>query len=193
MPASNLAHSLAILLAQILLPHPSRAANETAAGLAWPNALYVPMGGFNAPGSAVSSYYTWSPQPVIPTEDLSAAYDVPFDFIPMLWGCSDDDVSSFSHAVNCNFWDAHLTSQQDVLGFNEPDLAGQADCSPEQAAEVWKSTLEPLKQKGYRLGSPAVTGGPDGKQWMQRWFEVCDRGCNPDFIAVHWVNGGRPG
>jgi len=106
----------------------------------------------------------------------------------MIWGCTDDDVSSFNTALSSHFNDVRLTSRKEILAFNEPDLAAQANCSPERAAAVWKSTLEPLKAKGYRLGSPAVTGDPSGKVWLEAWLEACEGGCNPDFVAVHWVS-----
>ena len=109
----------------------------------------------------------------------------------MLWGCTDDYINPFNAAVARNFDNVNLTRSKDILGFNEPDLAVQSNCSPERAAEVWKSTLEPLKAKGYRLGSPAVTGGPGGKEWMREWFKACAGGCNPDFVAVHWVSSPR--
>lgn len=156
-------------------------------GLAWPNQLYVPMAGFAGPGTAISSYYTWSPNPIIKPKSYPSIYSVPFDFIPMIWGCSDDDIAGFNAALNTTFQGVNLTSTKDILAFNEPDLGAQANCSPEKAAQVWKDVLEPLKKKGYRLGSPAVTGGPAGKQWMQDWLEGCQGGCNPDFVAVHWV------
>lgn len=165
------------------------AANLTAAGLAWANDLWVPMGGFTSPNTSISSYYTWSPNPVVPSPQDPPSFNVPFDFIPMLWGCTDDYIAAFNTAVARNFDNVNLTRDRDILGFNEPDLAVQSNCSPRRAAEVWKSTLEPLKAKGYRLGSPAVTGGPGGKEWMRQWFKACEGGCNPDFVAVHWVSG----
>ena len=174
------------MLISLLLASSLGSANAALAGLAWANGLWVPMGGFNAPGTSISSYYTWSPNPVVPSSSLSPIFNVPFDFIPMIWGCSDGDVSGFNAAMKSNFSNVKLTPGKEILAFNEPDLKGQADCSPERAADVWKSSIEPLKAKGYRLGSPAVTGG--GKEWMQRWFRACEGGCDPDFIAVHWVS-----
>lgn len=157
-------------------------------GLAWPNQLYVPMAGFTAPNTAISSYYTWSPSPVIKPKSYPSTFDVPFDFIPMIWGCSEADISGFNQALKGDFGGVNLTSTKDILGFNEPDLGAQANCSPERAAKVWIEVLEPLKKQGYRLGSPAVTGGPEGKKWMQDWFAACNGGCDPDFVAVHWVS-----
>ncbi|ODN78071.1 hypothetical protein L198_08022 [Cryptococcus wingfieldii CBS 7118] len=140
-------------------------------------------------GTQISSYYTWSPNPVVPTADDSDIYDVPFSFVPMLWGCtSQSETDAFLEQLAGNFSNVTLTPSRDILGFNEPDHAGQAECTPSQAAQVWVDVLEPLKEKGYRLGSPAVTGGDTGKQWMIDWYSACNGGCNPDFTAVHWYD-----
>lgn len=105
----------------------------------------------------------------------------------MLWGCTPAYVDPFLAALNKN-WDGRaLTHNKAILGFNEPDLAAQANCSAKDAAEVWKRVLQPLKRKGYRLGSPAVTNGPDGKKWLGDWWAACAGGCDPDFMTVHWV------
>jgi hypothetical protein len=145
------------------------------------------MAGFTGSGTHISSYYNWSPSPDIPPAASSSLYDVPFPFIPMLWGCNETYTGPFSSAVASNFSNVNLTSDRAVLGFNEPDIAGQSDCTPSQAAQVWREFLEPLRYQGYRLGSPAVTSGSSGKRWMVEWFEACNGSCNPDFITLHWV------
>ena len=108
----------------------------------------------------------------------------------MLWGCNATYTDPFSKALATDtpFGGVNLTSQRDVLGFNEPEIQGQADCTPEQAASTWREVLEPLKERGYRLGSPAVTSGDMGREWLEQWYEACAGGCNPDFIALHWVS-----
>ncbi|KAG8902302.1 hypothetical protein FRB99_004641 [Tulasnella sp. 403] len=77
---------------------------------------------------------------------------------------------------------------QTVLGMNEPDIPSQANLSPGDAAAQWKNFLEPLKsvQPSIRLGSPAVTNTPAGKQWMYDFFGACGNGCTVDFVALHW-------
>ncbi|WVO13466.1 hypothetical protein L204_101083 [Cryptococcus depauperatus] len=162
--------------------------NAGGPGLAWANGLWVPMAGFTGPGTLISSYYTWSPYPTIPTDEHSSLYVVPFSFIPMLWGCNQTYIDPFRQQVANNFSNATLTPSRAILGFNEPDHPGQALCTPQDAAQTWKDVLEPLKQRGYRLGSPAVTSGDQGKQWMSEWYAACNGGCNPDFTAVHWYD-----
>lgn len=148
----------------------------------------VPMAGFTGDGTLISSYYNWSPYPVIPSSRDSSLYDVPFTFVPMLWGCNSTYIEPFLKQVANNFSDVDLTPKRDILGFNEPNQIGQAECSPEEAAQTWIEVIEPLKSQGYRLGSPAVTSGDSGKSWMARWYEACNGSCNPDFTALHWVS-----
>ncbi|WVQ68045.1 uncharacterized protein L199_006251 [Kwoniella botswanensis] len=162
--------------------------NLTGPGLAWPNRLWVPMGGFTAPGTVISSYYTWGPDPIIPPTNSSDIWDIPFPFIPMLWGCTPTYVEPFQRALWSDFPNATLTPQRDILGFNEPDHPQQALCTAQEAATVWREVLEPLRYQGYRLGSPAVTSGETGRQWMKDWYDACQGACNPDFLALHWYD-----
>ncbi|WVR00018.1 hypothetical protein IAU59_007160 [Kwoniella sp. CBS 9459] len=159
-------------------------------GLAWANGNWVPMGGFTStnPMTQISSYYNWSPFPTIPAENSTEKWDVPFPFVPMLWGCTAAYTDPFIQQVNNNFSHVQLTNGRAILGFNEPDHPQQALCSPQEAADVWRNVLEPLKYKGYRLGSPSVTSGEAGRQWMQEWYDACQGGCNPDFLALHWYD-----
>lgn len=106
----------------------------------------------------------------------------------MLWGCNSTYIEPFLKQVANNFSEVALTRKRDILGFNEPNQIGQAECSPEEAAQTWIEAIEPLKLQGYRLGSPAATSGDSGKEWMARWYEACNGSCNPDFTAVHWVS-----
>lgn len=58
--------------------------------------------------------------------------------------------------------------------------------TPPLAAQIWKAEIEPLRENGILLGSPAVSSAPSGFTWMQQWLDSCNGGCNPDFIAVHF-------
>jgi hypothetical protein len=50
---------------------------------------------------------------------------------------------------------AATASGKTILGFNEPDLAGQANMTVGQALDLWPR----LQATGRRLGSPAVAYG----------------------------------
>lgn len=45
-----------------------------------------------------------------------------------------------------------------ILGFNEPDQGGQANMSPQRAADVWRQRLQKYASQGIKLGAPAVVG-----------------------------------
>lgn len=175
---------LAFIAYLAVLPNACAFDRSSKRGLAWPNANWVPLSGFTAPSSRISSYYNWGPAPLPPTPTNPN----PFPFIPMLWGCTPDYVDPFLSALSRNWDGQNLITDKAILGFNEPNLAAQANCSPGDAAEVWRRVLQPLKKKGYRLGSPAVTNGEDGRQWLDAWWAACQGGCDPDFMTVHWVS-----
>jgi hypothetical protein len=104
-------------------------------------------------------YYTWGPH---------GFDDVP-GFVPMIWGA--DDAAQIS-----------LTDGGDtVLGFNEPDLADQADLTVDQAVALWPS----LEATGRRLGSPAVASGADTPGgWLDQFLSRA----SVDFVALHWYS-----
>ncbi|GAA0810025.1 sigma-70 family RNA polymerase sigma factor [Spirilliplanes yamanashiensis] len=114
-------------------------------------------------------YYNWSA-----TNDSMPGPDG-VEFVPMIWG-------------RANVTDATLAQAKregDVLlGFNEPDLAGQAEMSVEQALDLWPR----LESTGMRLGSPAVAfGGDTPGGWLDRFMTGAEqRGLRVDFITVHW-------
>jgi hypothetical protein len=75
-----------------------------------------------------------------------------------------------------------------ALFINEPNEAGQANMSPQDAVGLWNQYMEPLRAQGYRLGSAATSSNPNGLTWMQNFFSACNGGCQPDFMAVHWYD-----
>ncbi|MCJ1470860.1 hypothetical protein MMC07_009507 [Pseudocyphellaria aurata] len=73
-----------------------------------------------------------------------------------------------------------------VFASNEPDNAGQANLSPQNAANVYKQYMMPLKGLGAGLGTPAVTNGvgTTGLNYLENFVNSC-QGCTFDFINVH--------
>ncbi|GAA6010017.1 hypothetical protein JCM11491_005831 [Sporobolomyces phaffii] len=109
-------------------------------------------------------------------------------YIPMLWGAKTLD--GWEAAVDA----AIKNGATHVLGFNEPDLAEQANLSPSAAASLWSSAIEPLATKNVKLVSPAVSNGvatkdgkPMGVPWMLEFLEAC-QGCTIDAVALHWYD-----
>ncbi|PRP79066.1 hypothetical protein PROFUN_13168 [Planoprotostelium fungivorum] len=125
-------------------------------------------------GGAISWYYTWSAW-----KDGKAGGT---EFVPMLWG--EKTIGEWNNALGQGvFNDAKA-----VLGFNEPERGDQANMSPERAAQLWRQYMEPMKDRGKRLGAPVVSSAPEGKQWLQRFFSACG-GCRIDFVPLHWYGG----
>jgi len=148
--------------------------NTSKAGLAWPNGDYVDIEQFTKTGK-VSWYYTWGPLGVDTTDSI--------EFVPMLWGT--DQVDQFTSTVNRTLQRTGATA---VLGMNEPQETGQSNLTPEEGVALWTSYIEPLKSQGIRLGSPAPSGAPSGKQWLLDWLGACGNNCTVDFIALHWYD-----
>jgi hypothetical protein len=117
----------------------------------------------------VSWYYTWSPWSIPGSGALG------YEFIPMLWG--DKQIGDFQNLVKKGY-------ATKVFGMNEPNEPGQSNLSPQDAAGLWRQYIDPLKNEGYTLISPACTNGPSGITWMQNFFNACG-GCTVNAVATH--------
>ncbi|KAI1387875.1 glycoside hydrolase family 128 protein [Hypoxylon trugodes] len=76
-----------------------------------------------------------------------------------------------------------------ILFFNEPERAG---ISPEQARDIWNKQMLPLrKNKGKKLGSPAVASDDNGRKWIEKFMSLVAHN-PPDFLCLHYYskNGG---
>lgn len=139
-------------------------------GICWPNENkqdkpFV----FSKPGSRITWLYNWSPTP---TPGCS------LPFVPMQWNHVNADALA-SHVQSC-----HASA---VLGFNEPELAEQANMPVDLAAREWLRCIEPLRRSGIRCGSPGISSAPQGVVWLKE-FLVAIRagGGDVDFYALHW-------
>lgn len=118
----------------------------------------------------VSWYYDWKPRP-----DVKGA-PAGVQFVPMIWGMKDLSPENLAAA--------QATGAGIVLGFNEPNAAGQADMTVEQALDAWPK-LEALRM---RLGSPAPGTGDDVDPhgWLARFMAGARaRHYRVDFICIH--------
>ena len=114
-------------------------------------------------------YYNWGPN----NNDVPGPAGV--EFVPMVWGKANVTTATLAQAKR---------EGKVLLGFNEPDMAGQANMSVEDALAAWPK----LEATGMRLGSPAVAyGGDTGGGWLDRFMAGAkDKGLRVDFITVHW-------
>ncbi|MEU4626176.1 glycosyl hydrolase [Actinoplanes sp. NPDC023801] len=112
-------------------------------------------------------YYNWG------TDNDSMPADA--EFVPMIW---DENVVTAANLAKVR------TEGRTLLGFNEPDLAGQAGMTVEQALDLWPQ----LQATGMRLGSPAVAfGGDTPGGWLDRFMTGArQRNLRVDFITLHW-------
>ena len=97
------------------------------------------------------------------------------EYVPMIWGAKSTDQANIDRAKQ---------QGKVLLGFNEPDLAEQANMSVEQALDLWPK----LQATGLRLGAPSVAfGGDKAGGWLDRFMTgAAQRGLRVDFIPVHW-------
>ncbi|WP_440900491.1 glycosyl hydrolase, partial [Actinosynnema sp.] len=97
-------------------------------------------------------YYTWA----VDTQGVSTPPGV--EFVPMAWGSGSVTDAALGKAKSLG---------STLLGFNEPDMAGQANLSVEQALNLWPR----LQATGMRLGAPAVAyGGDQAGGWLDRFM-----------------------
>jgi len=149
-------------------PPPSSNSGNGKVGLAWSDGNSANIKNFKT--DKVSKIYNWSPSMPGGLDGLDLEY------VPMCWGVKQLD--QFKSQVKPGF-------AKHALGFNEPDLGDQSGIDPGYAATLWKQVLDPLKDQGYTLISPAVTSGSSGIPWLESFFGAC-KGCKVDILAVHW-------
>lgn len=114
-------------------------------------------------------YYTWASD----TQGITTPAGV--EFVPMIWGARSVTDTELNRARALG---------TTLLGFNEPDMAGQANMSVERALDLWPR----LQATGMRLGAPAVAfGGDRPGGWLDRFMSgAAARGLRVDFIPLHW-------
>lgn len=141
-------------------PAPARLASFIKKGLGSCNELTSPA---ELSRLNLGWYYNWRPFPKITS--------VPgVEFVPMFWFAGDVTPEHLA-AVN-------QSAATHVLGFNEPDMEGQANMTPEECLELWPQLMT-LKQ---RLGSPA----PANSTWLEKFMpEAKRRGLRIDFVCLH--------
>ena len=113
----------------------------------------------------LSWYYAWS--------GTAPCANGP-EFVPQIWGSWKklDWVPTPAKAVS--------KGAKYLLGFNEPDGAGQANLSVDDAIALWPD----FNQPGVLIGSPAVAGQED---WLPNFMtQVAAKKLRVDFIAIHW-------
>ncbi|MDN3351326.1 sigma-70 family RNA polymerase sigma factor [Actinomadura sp. DC4] len=129
---------------------------------------------FGAASTALKSsgacwYYDWAAE----TSGITKPSGV--EFVPMIWGSKSVTAATLAQAK---------ARGRTLLGFNEPDMAAQANMSPAQALALWPK----LTATGMRIGSPAVAAnGATAGGWLDRFMRgAAARHYRVDFITLHW-------
>ena len=119
-----------------------------------------------------SWFYTWASD----TQGITAPAGC--EFVPMIWGAGSVNPSQLSTAQSLG---------STLLGFNEPDMSGQANMSVSQALSLWPQ----LQATGMRLGAPAVAyGGDTPGGWLDQFISGARaQNYRVDFIPLHWYGG----
>lgn len=118
----------------------------------------------NAAG--VQTWYNWGPTPG-------------GDGIPMLWNASQIGGGLAGDAT----W---------LMGFNEPDVPGQANMTPQEAARAWSYVESTYPNR--KLVSPGVMSLTWLTNWRAAYWSAYGRPPKVDALAVHWYyqNDGDP-
>jgi hypothetical protein len=119
--------------------------------------------------SGAAWYYNWGATPSGIATPSGVA------FVPMIKGPSD---------VNATVLNEVKHEGNVLLGFNEPDQAGEADMTVQQAIDMWPQ----LEATGMALGSPSVSWGTNStSSWLGNFMQEAQaRHYRVDFITVHW-------
>lgn len=107
----------------------------------------------------VGWYYNWGSQ----TKCGSHA-----QFVPMMFSLKTTPPSRSSNEI--------------ILGYNEPDNSKQSDLSVKDALSNWSN----VTSKGKTVVSPAMAGNPLTKDWLKDFLKEKPK---VDAIAVHWYKG----
>jgi hypothetical protein len=154
------------------------AANGGKRGLAYNDASLVQE--YLSLGGVASWAYNWG----------SSTPDLPdgITFYPMLWSPAAD---------HSNGWDGFATDAiskgaDALLSFNEPDIATQANMSPQDAATGHIKFMNPYAGQA-RISTPAISSSENANQgidWLKQFFNACNGQCQFDFCAAHWYGPG---
>jgi len=124
-------------------------------------------------------WYDWSLAPAY--EYFNDCTNVPSqERVPMSWGWRDSS----------NITDKVPNTSNYFLGWNEPNVRGQANLTPAKAAQYWP--LLQAQSTGKSLVSPSAApcGNPghcisNWKQWFDEFFALCSD-CKIDYVATHY-------
>ena len=75
-----------------------------------------------------------------------------------------------------------LDGYDTVLGFNEPNHKGQANMSPQKAAQEWRKLQRAYPDKKLVSPCPAPGGYVNEFKWFDEFFKACSD-CRVDYLG----------
>jgi len=123
--------------------------------------------------SGAGMIYTWSAYP--PSCGMPAG----LEWFPQYWGPGKqgDIQSQIAAGV--------IHPGMTILGYNEPDQAGQANLGVWDAIGSFKAQLTPLASQGYKIASPACTSDDKGFNWIKEFMDNC-KDCGISYLQTHF-------
>ncbi|KAJ2984386.1 hypothetical protein NUW58_g6087 [Xylaria curta] len=106
----------------------------------------------------------------------------------MLWSPAPDHSNNWDRLASA----AIAKGSDALLSFNEPDIASQANMSPQDAAAGHIKYMNPYASKA-RISAPAISSSQNANQgidWLKQFFNACNGQCHFDFCAAHWYGPG---
>ncbi|KAI1188459.1 glycosyl hydrolase catalytic core-domain-containing protein [Nemania serpens] len=131
-------------------------------------------------GGQASWAYNWGST----TGDLPAGVT----YYPMLWSPAPDHSNGWDAAAKA----AIAKGADALLSFNEPDIASQANMSPQDAAAGHIQFMNPYAGQA-RISTPAISSSENANQgidWLKQFFNACNGQCKFDFCVAHWYGPG---
>jgi len=113
---------------------------------------------FAALQPGVSWFYNWHYE--------SADVRPGMDYLPMVWTSSPDRIAGAKRYLDSK------PKPRMLMGINEPNLSGQANLNPQQAAEVWKELSRMAKAKGVPLTGPHMAISAPGNEIVKGYDPI---------------------
>lgn len=105
----------------------------------------------------------------------TASWFIPsgISFYPMLWSNSGKRVEDWKKYV-LNDRNSQQNKAKVAMGPNEVNQGGQGQMNPDQACQLFRQYLIPLKDEdGWKIIGASTNGAPDGIQWMKQFKSKC--------------------
>lgn len=140
-------------------------------GLAWD---WRNPSGALAAWAGASRVYTWSAWP--PSDPLPAG----MEWYPQFWGPAKE--GEFAANVASGLIKPGMT----ILGYNEPDQAGQANLGIQDGINSYLAQITPYASKGFRLATPGCTSDDNGLNWIRGFINGCAGRCGFSVLQTHY-------